>query len=181
MNTYQLLQDILNTPTKSANYWHTQSTLVKLSRLTQSNISKQLYKLVKNGVVKVELREYAPGKNSKHYCLTTKLDVQETEQHCAYEQFRAGVDILANDLKASKKLTSKQYKTLLIQIQKINAIVKGEQPSSPYERQFNKLRIMFKNLTDQQLEDFTKELLEPDCNRGAITDKYLTLNAQTER
>jgi hypothetical protein len=37
---------------------------------------------------------------------------------------------------------------------------------------------MFKNLTDEEVAAFTSELLANGANRGAITDKYLTMNAE---
>jgi hypothetical protein len=178
MNAYQLLQDVLDTPTDCGNYWHSQSSIGKLSGLTQSNISKQLYKLTINGVINVELREYDNGKTSKHYCLQTRLNAQETAQQSALAQLRSAVDVLANDLRLGKKLPIDEYQSLLIQIKKISAVIKHDvQEESIYDRQFTNLRNMFKNLTTEQVADFTSEVLACGSDRGAITDKYLTINA----
>lgn len=179
MNAYQLLQDVLHTPTDDGHYWHNQYSLAQYSGLTQSNISKQLNKLVRNGIVKVDLREYGDGKNGKHYCLMTKLNCHETAQHTAHEQLRSAVEVLANDLKKNKKLPIEQYQSLMSQIKKVSATVKGQiKAQSVYDRQYNKLRGMFKNLTDEEVAAFTSEILANGANRGAITDKYLTLNAE---
>ena len=179
MNAYQLLQDVLHTPTELGHYWHNQNSLAQFSGLTQSNISKQLNKLVHNGVVKVDLREHADGKNGKHYCLMTKLNSHESAQQTAHEQLRSAVEVLANDLKKNKKLPIDQYQSLLAQVKKVSASVKGQiKAQSAYDRQYNKLRDMFKNLTDDEVAAFTSELLTKGANRGAITDKYLTLNAE---
>lgn len=185
MNAYQLLQDVLNTPTDLGHYWHNQHSLTQSSGLTQSNISKQLNKLVINGLVKVELREFSAGKTGKHYCLLSKLDAHESAQQTALAQVRSDAEVLLNDLKVNKKLSIKQYQSLSLQLKEISAVVKGvdkdkseQQEISLYDRQFNQLRNMFVNLTIKQLQDFTTEIIAPGSNRGAITDKYLTLNAE---
>lgn len=185
MNAYQLLQDVLNTPTDYGHYWHNQHSLTQSAGLTQSNISKQLNKLVINGLVKVELRELEPGKTGKHYCLLTKLDAHESAQQTALAQVRSDIEVLLNDLKVNKKLSIKQYQSLSVQIKALSAVAKGEdnvsttqQEASLYDRQFNQLRHMFHNLTIEQLGEFTTELIATGSNRGAITDKYLTLNAE---
>lgn len=179
MNAYQLLQDVLHTPTELGHYWHNQYSLAQYSGLTQSNISKQLNKLVHNGVVKVDFRDNVDGKSGKYYCLISKLNCHESAQHTGHEQLRSAVEVLANDLKNNKKLNVEQYRTLLLQIKNISASVKGQvKAQSPYDRQYNKLRSMFKNLTDDEISAFTTALLAPGANRGAITDQYLTLNAE---
>ena len=185
MNTYQLLQDILNTPTESGNYWYNQQSLADASGLLQSNISKQLNKLVRNKVVKIELREYTRGKTGKYYCLLSKLNTQETAQQTALAQLRSAIEVLSNDLKVTKKLSVIQYQTLITKVRDINSVVKGEISTVPvedsdslFDRQFNKLRLMFNNLTDEQVRDFTTEIIAIGSNRGAITEKYLTLNAE---
>lgn len=178
MKAYQLLQDVLHTPTETGNYWHSQSTLARFSGLTQSNISKQLTKLVHNGVVKVDLRKDEQGKKAKHYCLISKLNSQESAQHTAHEQLHSAVQVLANDLKMNKKLPIGEYHKLMTKIKQVSASVKGQiKAQSAYDRQFDKLRDMFKNLTDEEIAEFTTELLTKGANRGEITDKYLTLNA----
>ena len=185
MNTYQLLQDILNTPNEDGHYWYTQQSLSDSSGLLQSNLSKQLNKLVRNKIVKIELREYTKGKTGRYYCLLSKLDAKETAQQTALAQLRTAVEILSNDLRVTKKLSVIQYQSLLTKIKDINAVVKGEiqiapeeQQESLFDRQYKKLRVMFNNLTDDQVRDFTTELISKGANRGAITEKYLTLNAE---
>lgn len=118
---------------------------------------------------------------SKHYCLLTKLETHETAQQTAYAQLQSAVEVLTNTLKISKKLSIKQYQSLLVQIKDVTAIVSSEvQEESAFDRQFHKLRNIFQNLNNEQVGIFSSELMATDSNRGAVTDKYLILNAQQE-
>lgn len=179
MNAYQLLQDVLNSPSESGYYWHSQFMLMKLSGLSQPSISKQLYKLAHNGVIQAELREYAPGKTCRHYCLMGRLNSQETAQQAVLAQLRSAIDVLLNDLRMNTRLSSQQYQSLITEIKQMSAVARGKKTKeSVYDRQYTKLRNMFTHLTDQQVSNFTDELITKGSDRGVITDKYLTLNSE---